>query len=120
MANIEVISIVVTIVLALVGYLVTYWNNVQISKRKEQLNLVNKRIEEFYGPLYVITQSSNNTYAAFLAKLEKKKLMTDGSAPISEKEMAEWRIWAINVFMPLNEMMEKLVGSYAKSGKRVP
>ena len=28
---------------------------------------------------------------------------------LSEKEMTEWHIWMTNVFMPLNEMMEKLV-----------
>jgi hypothetical protein len=38
-----VITAVVTILVALAGYLITYWNNILISRRTEQLNRINKR-----------------------------------------------------------------------------
>ena len=105
---IETISLIITVILALLGYLITYWNNILIAKHEQQLELVNKRISEFYGPLYVVTQTGGKAYKALLLKLNKRAVF-DGDSPATEKEIEEWRIWLTKVFMPNNELVERLI-----------
>jgi hypothetical protein len=109
--NIESISLIVTVTLAFLGYLVTYLNNIQITKRNDQRDLINKRIAEFYGPLYVATQTSNRAYAAMLVKLKRQqKGLVDHQHPtLTDEEMTEWCIWLESVFMPVNLLIEKLI-----------
>lgn len=111
--SIETLTLFTTIVLAFIGYLVTYWNNIQIAKVQGQLDLINKRIAEFYGPLYIATQTSERAYKALLLKLGKKGVFDDANAPATERDIAEWRIWLVNVFMPINETIEKLINDRA-------
>jgi hypothetical protein len=107
--NVETISLIVTIILAFTGYLVTYWNSLRIAKRQELLDLVNRRISEFYGPLYVATQTSDKAYRALLQKLGKKAVFDDKNDPPTERDIAEWRVWLETVFMPNNLLIEKLI-----------
>lgn len=105
----EILSLVVTVFIALFGYLVTYWNDLRISKRREQLDLVNKRISEFYGPLYVSTQASQKAYLALLKKLGRSAVFDDSKPKATKADLEEWRIWVKSVFMPNNERIEKLI-----------
>jgi hypothetical protein len=105
--DLPTISLIVTILLALAGYLITHRNQLSLLKRQEQLDLVNKRINDFYGPLYIALQDSQASYAAFLNKVGKTGL-TEPTLP-NEIELAEWRIWVENVFMPLHQFVEKLI-----------
>jgi hypothetical protein len=107
--SIEMISLIVTVIIALLGYLVTYWTNILLANRSQQLELVNKQIQEFYGPLYVATQNSAKAYEALMRKLNRKIFFTDKSNPPNEQEIAEWRLWAQSVFMPNNKLIEKLI-----------
>ncbi len=109
--NLQIVSLIITIILAFVGYLITYLNNLRLSNRKEQLELVTKRINEFYGPLYVSSKAGEIAHQALLEKLgktDKKDLFTIESPP-SEKDLAEWRVWMGSVFLLLNEFREKLI-----------
>ena len=56
-----VITAIVTIFVALAGYLITYWNNILLSRRTERLNRINKQLNEFYGPLYSLVYSSSKS-----------------------------------------------------------
>lgn len=105
------VSLIITVILALVGYLITYLNDLRLSNRKEQLDLVNKRINEFYGPLFVATQSSLTAYKALHLKLGREKIFESDNRLLipDEKDLTEWRIWLESVFMPLNEFSEKLI-----------
>ena len=42
-----------TILLAFVGYLTAFMSDRMLARRKDKLDLVNRRLNEFYGPLYV-------------------------------------------------------------------
>ena len=44
---------VLTVVLAFAGYLMTFWSTRVMARRADRLRLVNQRLNEFYGPLYV-------------------------------------------------------------------
>ena len=95
---------VLTIVLAFAGYLVTFWSNRLMARHADRLRLVNQRLNEFYGPLYVATVTGNIAYKALLAKQGKTMCH-----PIRNEDLAEWVLWMKSIFMPLNDVREKLI-----------
>ena len=93
-----------TILLALVGYLATFMSAQVLARRKDKLELVNRRLNEFYGPLYVASQAGNIAYRSLLNKQGKTQ-----SFPILDSEMKEWMLWMTTIFMPLNDEREKII-----------
>jgi len=93
-----------TILLAFLGYLATAWSSRMLARRKDKLELVNRRLNEFYGPLYVASQAGNIAYRSLLNKQGKKQ-----SFPILDSEMKEWMLWMTTIFMPLNDVREKII-----------
>lgn len=104
----QTMALIITIALAFAGYFATYINNLILARRKERLDFINKAINDFYGPLYVATHAGNTAYRAFVARLGKAD-DPNLDKPLTEGEFAEWRLWIINVLMPLNEWREKLI-----------
>jgi len=117
----------ITIVLSLSGYLFTYLNNLRLAQRQERLKLVDKRINEFYGPLYVTALAGHTAYAALLKKLrinerqlleilKNSELKIGKQVPTNESLgfpynyiLREWRLWSYNFFIPLNEFQKDLI-----------
>ena len=95
---------VLTIVLAFAGYLTTFLSARMLARRKDKLELVNRRLNEFYGPLYVASQAGNIAYRSLLTKQGKTQ-----SFPILDSEMKEWVLWMTTIFMPLNDIREKII-----------
>ena len=95
---------VMTILLAFLGYLVTFLIARLLDQRRDKLRLVNERLNEFYGPLYVASQAGNIAYRALLDKLGKKQ-----SNPILDSELEEWVLWVTTIFAPLNDIREKII-----------
>jgi hypothetical protein len=93
-----------TILLAFVGYLATAWSAKMLARRKDKLEHVNRRLNEFYGPLYVASQAGNIAYRSLLKKQGKSQ-----SFPILDSEMKEWMLWMTTIFMPLNDIREKII-----------
>jgi hypothetical protein len=93
-----------TILLAFVGYLATAWSAKMLARRKDKLEQVNRRLNEFYGPLYVASQAGNIAYRSLLKKQGKTQ-----SFPILDSEMKEWMLWMTTIFMPLNDVREKII-----------
>ena len=93
-----------TILLAFVGYLATAWSAQMLARRKDKLEHVNRRLNEFYGPLYVASQAGNIAYRSLLKKQGKTQ-----SFPILDSEMKEWVLWMTTIFMPLNDVREKII-----------
>jgi hypothetical protein len=93
-----------TILLAFVGYLVTFLSARMLARRKDKLELVNRRLNEFYGPLYIALQAGNIAYRSLLKKQGKTQ-----SFPILDSEMKEWMLWMTTIFMPLNDIREKII-----------
>ena len=92
--NIAIASLIVTAALAFIGYLITYLYSLRLANRREQLALVNKRINEFYGPLYVATQAGGIAHDALLHKVGRESIFdrTGKNAPPSAAIIAEWRV----------------------------
>lgn len=97
-------AVLLTILLAFAGYLVTYLGNRMIGRRTARLQLVDRRLNEFYGPLYVASQAGNIAYRSLLARQGKTQCH-----PIAPAEMEEWVLWMKTIFMPLNNIREKII-----------
>jgi hypothetical protein len=97
-------TVVITGLLAFAGYLVTYLGNRVMARRTARLQLVDRRLNEFYGPLYVASRAGNIAYRSLLAKQGKIQCH-----PIAPHEMKEWMLWMNTVFMPLNDIRERII-----------
>ncbi len=95
---------VLTIILAFAGYLVTFMGTRMMARRTDLLRLVNQRINEFYGPLYVATVAGNIAYRSLLKKQGKTQCH-----PIRDEDLKEWVLWMTTIFMPLNDVREKII-----------
>ncbi len=95
---------ILTIVLAFAGYLVTFLGNRMMTVRADRLRMIDQRLNEFYGPLYVATVAGNIAYNSLLKKQGKTQCH-----PITDAEMKEWMLWMTTIFMPLNDIREKII-----------
>lgn len=95
---------VITIVLAFAGYLMTFLSARMLARRRDKLKLVNKRLNEFYGPLFVASQAGHIAYRSLLKKQGKER-----AHPIRDEDLAEWVLWMKTIFMPLNNIREKII-----------
>src|SRR5579859_3577327 len=92
---------ILTVILALSGYLLTTFSTHMLARRRDKLDLVNKRINEFYGPLYVASESGNIAYRSLLKRQGKTQ-----SEPITDEDLKDWVLWMRTIFIPLNEIRE--------------
>jgi hypothetical protein len=95
---------VLTIFLAFAGYLLTFSFTRMMARRSDRLRLVDRRLNEFYGPLYVASRAGNIAYRSLLKKQGKKQCH-----PIRDEDMNEWMLWMRTIFMPLNDIREKII-----------
>jgi hypothetical protein len=108
--QIEIIALIVTIALTFTGYIITYVNNLRLSRRTEQLELINTQINELYGPMFIITQTGTTLFNALRTKaLISGRIFVDEDAPKSKEDVSEWQIWVENVFAPRNEELAKII-----------
>jgi hypothetical protein len=95
---------ILTILVAFTGYALTFLSAHMLARRRDKLELVNKRLNEFYGPLYVASQAGNIAYRSLLKKQGKIK-----SEPITDEDLKDWVLWMRTIFIPLNEIREKII-----------
>lgn len=95
---------ILTIILAFAGYMTTFLSARMLAQRRDKLRLVNKRLNEFYGPLFVASQAGLIAYKALLKKQGKMQ-----AHPVTDEEMKEWVLWMTTIFMPLNNIREKII-----------
>lgn len=100
-----IIGLIITVALAVGGYLYKYSDDRRTRKRQSRLALVNKRLEEFYGPLFFRSFSGEKSYQELLKKLGR----TQVSSHPTKKDLKEWRIWYKTVFHPDNLEIEKII-----------
>lgn len=95
---------ILTVIVALAGYLMTSVSARMLARRQDKLSLVNRRLNEFYGPLYVASESGNIAYRSLLKKQGKTQCH-----PIRDEDMKDWILWMTTIFMPLNDIREKVI-----------
>ncbi|HEY3707509.1 MAG TPA: hypothetical protein VGL22_20775 [Terracidiphilus sp.] len=97
-------ALVLTVLVALAGYAITSLSAHILARRRDKLDLVNKRLNELYGPLYVASEAGNIAYRSLLKKQGKVQ-----SEPITDDQLKEWVLWMRTIFVPLNEVREKII-----------
>lgn len=105
--GIETLSLISTILLAVFGYLFTRFNELTLTKRKERLEIINKQLNEFYGPLYVALRENEMAFKTFQVRVGKDVATPDD--PPNEAEKAEFRFWTEQIFFPNNLLIESLI-----------
>ena len=95
---------ILTIILAFAGYLITFLTSRVSDRRAARLRLVDQRLNDFYGPLYVATVAGNIAYKSLLQKQGKTQCH-----PIRDEDLKEWALWMTTIFMPLNDVREKII-----------
>jgi hypothetical protein len=105
-----IITSIITVLLAILGYLVKYFNDIRITKRKDKLERINRQLKEFYGPLLSLTASSNSSWIEFRKKYRTQvRSYFDQSDPTNEKDLELWRTWICTVFQPINKDIYGLI-----------
>ena len=107
--NKETLAVVVTIALAVVGYLFKYFHDRSVTRRKDRLDRINLQLRHLYGPLYSIRNAAAIVWDAFRFKYRPGGSFFGSQPPPSDEELAAWRLWMSEVFMPLNLQMEKII-----------
>lgn len=103
--NILTAAIIVAVVLALVLFLWTRLNDLRASGRRERLEILDARIKDFYGPLYVVSSAVEVAHRAMAAKLGGDGVKLP--KPASEEQYEELRLWVTHVLMPMYQWCEK-------------
>lgn len=108
--NLEnLVPLVIPVILALGGYLFTYFYGKRQEQRKNRLERINRQLDELYGPMLAIVQSSQQAWECFLAKHnDNPKFYKKENNPTSE-EVAEFHKWMASVFMPNNEKLYAII-----------
>lgn len=108
-----IVTLSVTVLLALVGYFATYLNDLRLSKRKDRLNRVERQLKDLYGPLFSLIRVSNMAWDSFVTLYQADTTLWSPDSPPTEKDWNIWRLWMREVFMPLNLEMAKVVINHA-------
>lgn len=102
MDNTFFITTSVSIVLALFGYLFTWFSSRRSQQQRDQLDRVNDQLSELYGPLFALVESSDIAWRAFRTKHQPNNAFFSDQHPPTEDDLAAWRTWMNTVFMPIN------------------
>ncbi|TCC89236.1 hypothetical protein EZ428_16190 [Pedobacter frigiditerrae] len=105
-----IITTIVTIALAVIGYLAKYANDINIANRKDKLERINRQLKEFYGPLLSLMSSSNASWIEFRNKYRSNIISYfDKNNPPTEEEKEIWRNWMKTIFIPINEKAYEII-----------
>ncbi len=103
-----------TISLALLGYLYTYWKELAFAHHKDQLERVDRQLRELYGPLYALASTNNRTYNQFRQKYRHDQPdYWEAMPPPTDEEARAWRLWMQEVFMKQNLAMEEMITKHS-------
>ncbi len=109
---IKIAPIVAAILVATMGWGITYFHKWHFDNKANKLDRVNKQLRELYGPLYARLMASQTTWEAFW-KIHRpahgRNSYFGADLHVTDKEKEIWRTWMTNVFEPLNAETEKLI-----------
>jgi len=89
---------------ALLGYWLTYRNNVRLAQRVERLARVNRQLGELYGPMLAIASIGDRVFKDYQGAFRPRKR----TEPLNPND-PETRAWIEAVFMPNNRRLVELV-----------
>ncbi|MDA0164293.1 hypothetical protein OM076_28745 [Solirubrobacter ginsenosidimutans] len=107
------IPLVVTAVLAVAGFVVTYRANLRLAQRKDRLDRVNRQLGELYGPLFALTHASGNVFMRFRSVHWPERQAFFDAPEASSEDCELWRRWMTHAFMPLTRQMVHAVVAHS-------
>ncbi len=113
-----VITAIVTIFVALAGYLITYWNNILLSRRTDRLNRINKQLNEFYGPLYSLVYSSSKSWVTFRTKYRSQKRSYFSDNPLKKWENNDFSEHTSLIDYPGRELLDYSHRSFQRTERK--
>jgi hypothetical protein len=106
------ITLIVTVFLAAIGYFVTYTINLRLARRKDRLERISRQLSEFYGPLYALQDATGRAWKEMPSHY-KLPDVEPNDRQLTVDDLAGWRLWMTTVFAPLNRRMAEVVISHA-------
>jgi hypothetical protein len=113
--SLTTVTVVVSILLALLGYIVTYSNNLRLDRRKDRIMRLNEQLSNLYGPLFALIRANRRAWEAFRRDV-RPGLGEDfwgTDSPPTPEEAAAWRLWIEEVLLPVNQKMEQVIVNHA-------
>lgn len=113
------LTLLVTVGLALIGYVYTLF----LARRKDRLKRINRQLSDLYGPLYALSSTGAHVWTSFRSQHRPNKgSFWKAGSPVGDKDAAAFRLWIRSVFMPLNRQMMDLVVNRADllEGTEIP
>lgn len=104
------VTLGISVFVAASGYAAKYWNDIRIAKRKDRLDRINQQLKLLYGPLYALDRASGTAWQYFRSRYRSGiHYFREEPNPPTEDDLAAWRLWMCEVFMPLILRMEKTI-----------
>lgn len=107
----QTLTFLIPVIVALLGYWLTKRNQLELTRWRERLELINSRLNDFYGPLYVSSEVGYMAYKTLVDKMGGEETLRQ--TPIDEHVLHEWQVWVENIFIPLNDAGEQLINKHA-------
>jgi hypothetical protein len=109
MADLTLAGLALTVAGATVSYLVTYSIGVHTDNRNARAKLLSDQIQFLYGPLFSLQHASTQAWLSFSSRHRPGRSFFGSEPDLSQDELASWRLWMNEVFMPLNVQMEAAI-----------
>lgn len=100
-------ALLIPVIVAVLGYWFTKRNQLELTRWRERLDLINSRLNNFYGPLYVQSEVGYMAYKTLIDKMGGEQVFRQ--VPIEAAVLEEWRVWVETIFLPLNQASEDLI-----------
>jgi hypothetical protein len=99
------VAIVAAIVAAVLKWAVDLWT----ARRKDRLERIDRQLGNLYGPLYALVRTGDAAWKEFRARYRPGQSYWHSEPPPTPEEAEAWRLWMLEVFMPLNLRIEELI-----------
>ena len=111
--NWQAIGIMATTLIGVTGFLATYANNLVLEQRRAKVDVVNRQLENLYGPLLALSNSTEQAWLQFRNRWRKGRPFFLAADPPSEDDVREFRHWMNIVLMPANLKMQDIITTNA-------
>lgn len=98
-----------TIIIPVLLAFVAYFNSKRLEQRKNRLERINVQLNQFYGPLLAIVQSSQQAWENFVGKYGDNPDFYKKKHNPTPEQVAEFHNWMRTVFMPNNHQLNNIV-----------
>jgi hypothetical protein len=106
-----VIAGLATLLVAVVGSLLSYQNSQRLARAQAQLARVNAQLSEFYGPMHATFQANRIAYLQFVESVRpgSPNFFNPSLPAPTPDELELWRLWVSHVLQPGNKKIYDII-----------